>query len=84
MQLFHIIDDTQVILRSRGVYKQVPMYRQGEELFAKHGSGFVKLCSNKGTTAPSVSWVDMDKHDEIEKTGGHCNNPQWIGGVSKR
>ena len=40
MKLFHIIDDVQVITRSRGVYRQVPLYRRGFELFAGHGGWF--------------------------------------------
>ena len=84
MELFHIIDDVQVILHSRGVYRQVPVYRRGADLFAKHGAGFVKLMSSKGTTAPNVSWLDMDGHGSIHKTGGKFNSPYWWDGRGKK
>lgn len=60
MHLFHIIDDATAILRSKGVYRQVTVYRRGDEVFAKWGAGYVKLLSAGHTTHPNVSWVDVD------------------------
>ncbi len=60
MNLFHIVEDSQVILRSKGVFRQVAAFRRGDELFAKWGSGFIKLVPGGGTTVPSVSWVELD------------------------
>lgn len=60
MERFHVIDDGCVILRSRGVYRQVKLYYRGDELFAGLGAGFVKLMSRGGTSAPNVSWIDAD------------------------
>lgn len=59
MELFHVIDDAVAILRSKGVFRQVPVYRRGEEVFAKHGSGFIKLLSAGHTTQPNISWIDV-------------------------
>ena len=79
MKLFHIIDDAQVILRSKGVFRQAPMYRRSEELFAKHGSGFIRLMSRGATSAPNVSWIDMDTSDSsVASNGGQFNSPRWV------
>jgi hypothetical protein len=63
-RLFHEIEFTHVILLAHGVYRQAKVYRRfnGEEhqLFAKGGSGYVRLLSSNGTTAPSVIWVSHD------------------------
>jgi hypothetical protein len=61
MDLFHVIDDAAVILRGRnGVYRQAKVYRRGEQLFANHAGGFIRLSSNSGTSCPNVSWLDLD------------------------
>lgn len=81
MELFHIIDDVKIILRSRGVFKQVPVFRRGTELYAQHGrGGYVRLASRDGgTSAPKVSWIDMDEHPDIDPTGGRFKAPIWTG-----
>lgn len=60
MERFHIIDDGAVILRSRGVFKQAKVYRRGADVYAGHGSGFIKLGGQGGTSMPSVSWIDIE------------------------
>lgn len=59
MKLFHVIDDAQVILRSRGVYKQAKLYRRGDEIFAGANGGFIRMMGSHGTSVPSVSWLDI-------------------------
>jgi len=58
--LFHVIDDAHVILRSKGVFRQVKLYRRGVILFAGWGTGFVRLLPSGGTSHPNVSWEDID------------------------
>lgn len=60
MDRFHVIDDAAVILRSRGVFRQVKVYRRGDALYAGQGNGFVRLYKGGGTSVPSLSWDDMD------------------------
>lgn len=60
MNRFHIIDDAAVILRTKGVFRQAKVFRWGEELFAQHGPGFIKLYPRGGTSHPQVSWLDME------------------------
>jgi hypothetical protein len=62
--LFHIVEDSQVILRSKGVWKQATLYHRNEELYAKHGSGFIGLRNGRGTTLSNVSWEAIDSKRE--------------------
>ena len=66
-KLFHVIDDAHVVLCSRGVYRQAKLYRRGRELFAGWGSGYVRLLSASGTTAPAVSWRDIVAPDGVHE-----------------
>lgn len=59
MDLFHIIDDAFVILRSKGVFRQAKLYRRGQHIYAGHGSGFVRILPRSGTSNPNVGWVDI-------------------------
>lgn len=78
MDLFHIIEDCQIITRSKGVYKQVKVYRRGNTLYAAHGSGFIGLLAGGGTTHPDVSWVEIDANDMIKLEGGEFNAPVFL------
>lgn len=69
MELFHIIDDACVILRSRGVFKQAKVYRRDGVLYAGHAGGFITLRKNGGTSVPSISWIDTDAPFKIEGIG---------------
>lgn len=67
MQRFHKIEDSAVIVKARGTYYQRDAYRRGDELFVKHGSGFIRLFASPsagavggGTSVPAISWVEMD------------------------
>ncbi len=55
MERFHLIDDAAAILVSKGVFRQVKVFRRGNELFAGHGSGFIRLYDKRGTSLPNVS-----------------------------
>lgn len=63
MERFHVINDAAIILRKKGVYRQVKVYRRGRELFAAHGAGFIGLRANGGTTVPHISWIEIDAGD---------------------
>jgi len=65
--LFHAIDDAVVILRSKGVYKQVKAYTRKGYVYAKHGSGFVRL-TKRGTGLPNVNVDDFDLGFEPQYT----------------
>lgn len=61
MNLFHIIEDAQVILRSKGVFYQKKLYHRGNRLYAGWGGGFIRIGSGDATSNPNVSWESMDR-----------------------
>lgn len=67
MALFHVIEGAQGITHSRGLWKQVKLYRRGGYLYAAHGSGFIRVYSHGGTSLSNVSMapenIDMDDSD---------------------
>lgn len=71
--LFHEIPDAQVILRSKGVYRQAKLFRRGEDVFAAWGSGFIRLLSAGGTTVPTVHYLGLDPSLGLATKGA----PKW-------
>ena len=65
--LFHIIQDAQVVLRSKGTYFQRKVFRRGDRLFAQHGSGFIRLGGGDATSCPGISYETLDLPPHIEK-----------------
>ena len=57
--LFKKTEDAFAILFSKGVYRQAPLYTKGGELFAKYGSGFIRLYDKGTTSVPSVTHTDL-------------------------
>lgn len=71
MELFHIVEEGVALLRSKGVYRQVKVYRRGKDVFASHGGGFVKLGSHGGTSNPNVSWDGVEGPEIfVDRVGG--------------
>lgn len=66
MNRFHMLDTAAVILRHKGIYRQAEVYRRGVELFAGHRGGFIQLLSRTDTSAPDVSWHDLDAGEETK------------------
>lgn len=65
--LFHEIPDAQVVLRSKGVYRQAKLFRRGTDVFAAWGSGYIRLLGHSGTTVPTVHWLDLfDPGDRLD------------------
>ncbi len=54
--LFHIVEDVQIVLRAGGVYRQVKVYHRKGKLYAGWGSGFVTLMRGNGTSHPNITW----------------------------
>jgi hypothetical protein len=59
MELFHVVDDAFVILRTRGVYKQAKLYQRGKDYYAGVAGGYVRILRHNGTSNPNVSVVDF-------------------------
>ena len=75
--LFREVPDAQVILRSRGVYRQAKVFRRGSDIYAAWGSGFIRLLSGSGTTVPTVVWDEpLDASYPVAVERGR---PVWKG-----
>jgi hypothetical protein len=55
---FTAIPEAQAIIHSSGVYRQVPLYLRDNRVYAKIGSGFVRLSQGGATSAPKVRWAE--------------------------
>ncbi len=60
MNLFQVIDGSAVVMRSRGIYRQAQAFYRGDEVFARHGNGFIKLGINGATSLSTVSWLHIE------------------------
>lgn len=77
MDLFHALTDGFAILRKRGVFTQAPLYRRGTAIYARLGSGFVKLLSNHNTTHPDVRWEDYQA-DDVAPGDSPLSGPRYV------
>jgi len=59
-QLFTPIIDGIVILLKNGVFSQADLYRRGEGVYAKQGSGFIRLRNNGETSVNNVRWLELE------------------------
>jgi hypothetical protein len=50
-------------LGQKGVYRQVPLYRRGDAIFAKWGAGYIRLRASGATSTPNVIWLELDGGD---------------------
>ena len=77
--LFHIVDEAQVILKSGGVFYQRKVYRRARRLYAGHGGGFIRLGLHDATSCPKVSWESLDYPAETMITFDKQQGPIWAG-----
>jgi len=76
--LFHIIDDAQVILRTKGTYYQRKLYSRGARIYAQHGGGFIRLGSSDATSNPNVSWEAISLPEGYSLGKDESRNPTII------
>lgn len=69
MNLFHVLDNEHVVLQSKGIYRQAKLYRRGDDLFAGHGNGYVRLTGQNGTSHPDINVVELSVQTETTPTG---------------
>lgn len=67
IELFHIIPEAVAVVRSKGTFFQKDVYRRGNRLYFKFGSGFVRIGAGDATSKPGVAiesfWLpDMYRH----------------------
>jgi hypothetical protein len=71
MEFFTAIPEAQGIIYSNGVYRQTALYTRGQGVYAKYGSGYVRLSQGGATSHPKIRWSDLDTpHGHISETGG--------------
>lgn len=80
MELFHIVEDAFVVLRSRGLFRQAKVYRRGQALYAGYGVSFVGLRGRGGTTRPDISWEEITEHPNIRLSAGRFDEPLFSAG----
>lgn len=74
--LFHEIPDAQVVLRSKGVFRQAKVFRRGADIYAAWGSGFIRLLAHGGTTVPVVHYLDLWGGEGYDQPKGRA--PRWV------
>ena len=59
--LFHIEPDAHVIIREKGVFRQVTLYRRGArgDLFCQYRTGYARLMKDGGTSVVNLSWDEV-------------------------
>lgn len=67
--LFHIVEGENAILQNGGTYLQVEIYARKDELYAKRGSGYIRLKSNNQTSHPKTSWEVITCEYAVAKHG---------------
>lgn len=73
--LFHVIEDAQVVLRSKGTFYQKKVYRRGDRLFAGWGAGFIRIGAGDATSNPHVSWETLDLPAGLNLGRGQIGEP---------
>lgn len=59
MTAFRELEGDSALLLSKGVFRQVPLYERGGVVFAKWGSGFVRLTQTGGTSSSAVQFTEL-------------------------
>lgn len=65
MVKFEQIEGARALACSRGVYREVNVYRRGEQLYVAHGKGFVRVITPKWfdkwrTSHPKIEVLEME------------------------
>ena len=59
-KLFKPIEGSAVTICRRGIYYQTKVFERGGELYAKYGSGYIRLMKTGWTSHGDVKWTDVD------------------------
>lgn len=60
MRFHEIADACAIVVSKAGVYRQTKVFRRGDEIYASHGQGFIRLYDNGGTSLPTTRHVGLD------------------------
>lgn len=69
MGLFQEVEGEVAVIVEKGVYQQVPIYTRDGYLYAKKGSGFVRLYGDGSSTRAacrldSMTWGDVQLYED--------------------
>lgn len=67
--LFHKIEGEAVVLRSKGLFHQTDLYIRKDVVYAKKGSGYVRLISDGRTSHPDTFWEYVSVDIEVGPFG---------------
>lgn len=69
--VFKQLEGDIITLRQKGVFKQTDLYARGKELFARHGSGFVRIYENGSTSVAGLLWdgLQTERFTTADKFG---------------
>ena len=71
MNMFHPVEDAMVILTTRGVFIEAPLYSYSDRLYAKAKGGHIRLMAQQLTSVHSIAWrviegvVFKEQHDGL-------------------
>lgn len=65
--MFHELEGSVIILRSKGVFRQTKAYTRNGYIYAGHGSGFIRMCE-RGTSVPNIGWEYYNLGVNVEVT----------------
>lgn len=71
MPFFSIIPEALGIIHTNGVYSQVALFERAGNIYAKRGSGFVRLSTGGATSCPTVRWAEIDTPNGQWRETGH-------------
>lgn len=60
MTFFTTIPDAFAVIHMSGVYRQVPLFERGGKVYARFGSGYVRLSNGGSTSHPKIRWAEID------------------------
>jgi len=79
LNLFHQIHGAQVVLQKNGVFYQTPVFRRAQSIYAGYGRGYIRLGGRGFTSAPSMSWSDLDLPAGVHVHNGQLGEPIFDG-----
>lgn len=70
MERFHVIDEAEAIIRKGVVFKQVKLYRRGEDIFIPMSGGFIRVIAKFNdtfeTSVPNIKLIDFEGPLEVK------------------
>jgi hypothetical protein len=71
MDFFTPIPDAKALLCTNGAYAEAPLFHMSQEIYAKKGSSYIKLRSDRGTTSRATHWKTLHIPEGVIGTQQH-------------